>query len=107
GLAYDRRRAERMTALGSPMVQRVVGGTRAQRLGNELMAKPLLEVLEAGVAADRFPTAQPELDVHTIGAVTMEAVAWARTPSGDSVRLTRREALEHVLRFAEGALGVR
>ncbi|MBO0729724.1 MAG: TetR/AcrR family transcriptional regulator, partial [Acidimicrobiaceae bacterium] len=40
GLAYDRRRAERMTALGSPMVQRVVGGTRAQRLGNELMAKP-------------------------------------------------------------------
>jgi AcrR family transcriptional regulator len=104
GLAYNRWRAERMAALSSPMVFRVVAGTRAQRLGNEVMFQPLQEVLEDGVRSGAFPVAHAELDVHTIGAITMEAVAWART---GTIKLTRREALDHVLRFAEGALGVR
>ncbi len=101
GLAYDRRRAERMTALSSTMVSRVVDGTRAQHLGNEVMTEPLRQVLEDGVRSAVFPAARPEQDVHTIRAITMEAVAWARS---GNLKLTRRQALDHVLRFAEGAL---
>src|ERR1700678_2007546 len=41
GLAYDRRRAERMSALSSLMVHRVVAGTRAQRLGTDMLTEPL------------------------------------------------------------------
>ncbi len=103
GLAYDRPRAERVAALSSPMVLRVVGGTRAQREANEGMSQPLHDVLGDGARSGRFPKAQPDLDVHTISAITMEAVMWARD---GSVTLTRQEALDHVLRFAEGALGL-
>jgi AcrR family transcriptional regulator len=104
GLAYDRRRAERVSALSSPMVLRVVSGTPAQRLGIDVLVLPLRSVLEDGLAAGVFPSAQPELDSLTIRAVTMEAISWAR---GDLVRLTRREAADHILRFSRAALGTR
>jgi AcrR family transcriptional regulator len=103
GLAYDRRRAERMSALGSPMVARVVAGTRAQQLGTDLLVAPLKTVLEDGLAAGVFPDARPGLDVRTIRAITMEAINWATT---GVVRLSRREAADHVLRFSLAALGV-
>jgi hypothetical protein len=102
GLAYDRRRAERVSALSSPMVLRVVAGTRAQQLGNELLIEPLRHVLEQGRAAGCFPLAQPELDTRTIRAVTGEAISWA---SSGFVKLSRREASEYVLRFSRSALG--
>ncbi len=103
GLAYDRRRAERMSALGSPMVARVVAGTRAQQLGADLLVAPLKTVLESGLAAGVFPDARPALDVRTIRAITMEAINWATT---GVVRLSRREAADQVLRFSLAALGV-
>jgi AcrR family transcriptional regulator len=102
GLAYDRRRAERVSALSSLMVLRVVAGTRAQQLGTDLLALPLRSVLEQGAAAGRFHEVRPDLDIRTIRAITMEAVNWART---GEVKLTRREAADHVLRFSRAALG--
>src|ERR1700722_19777458 len=44
GLAYDRRRAERVAALSSTMVARVVAGSREQALGGELLMRPLRSV---------------------------------------------------------------
>jgi hypothetical protein len=92
-----------MSALGSPMVARVVAGTRAQQLGTDLLVAPLKTVLESGLAAGVFPDARPALDVRTIRAITMEAINWATT---GVVRLSRREAADHVLRFSLAALGV-
>ncbi len=103
GLAYDRRRAERVSALSSPMVLRVVAGTRAQQLGTDLLVLPLRSVLEKGVASGWFSHVQPELDIRTIRAITWEAITWART---GEVKLSRREAADHVLRFSRAALGV-
>ncbi|HSS09037.1 MAG TPA: TetR/AcrR family transcriptional regulator [Acidimicrobiales bacterium] len=59
GLAYDRRRAERVSALQSPMVTRVVSGTREQQLGTDLLEEPLRSVLEDGLAQGSFPHARP------------------------------------------------
>jgi AcrR family transcriptional regulator len=101
GLAYDRRRAERVAALSSPMVLRVVAATRAQQLGSELMEQPLRSVLEEGLATGWFPTTRPDLDIRTIRAITLEAINWVRT--GD-VKLSRREAADHILRFSRAAL---
>jgi AcrR family transcriptional regulator len=102
-LGYDRRRAERRLALSSPMVARAVAGTRAQQLGADLLVAPLKAVLEDGLAVGLFPDARPELDVHSIRAITMEAVNWANT---GTLRLSRREAADHILRFSRAALGV-
>lgn len=104
GLAYDRRRAERVSALSSPMVLRVVAGTEIQVRGNELTVQPLRAVLEQGLASGDFPAARPELDVHTIRAITWEAIGWSRT---GAVRLTRDAACDYVVRFAWAALGAR
>jgi AcrR family transcriptional regulator len=104
GLGYDRRRAERRSALSSPMVARVVAGSQALQLGADVLVAPLKTVLEDGLAAGLFPDARPELDVRSIRAMTMEAVTWANT---GIVRLSRREAADHVLRFSCAALGVR
>jgi len=102
GLAYDRRRAERVSALSSPMVNRVVAGTRAQQLGTDLLTQPLRAVLETGSAAGCFRDVRPDVDIRTIRAITMEAVNWART---GEVKLSRRDAADHVLRFSRAALG--
>ena len=77
GLAYDRRRAERASALGSPMVLRVISGTPAQRMGTDLLVEPLRGVLEAGLASGAFPGAEPDIDCLTIRAITGEALNWA------------------------------
>lgn len=104
GLAYDRRRAERMAAFSSVMVSRIVAGTEAEQLGAEVLLRPLQDVLVAGRADGSFPAAAPDLDVHTIHAVTWEAVRWSRV---GRPRLSRRQALDHVLRFCLAALGAR
>ena len=101
GLAYDRRRAERVAALSSPMVMRVVAGTAAQHLGTDLLEEPLRAVLEQGSATGWFKSARPDLDIRTIRAITTEATNWART--GD-VKLSRRDAADHILRFSRAAL---
>ena len=102
GLAYDRRRSERMASFSSTMVGRIVAGTKAERLGVELLLEPLREVLVAGRADGSFPLADPGLDMHTIRAVTFEAVGWARL---GQPQITRTQALTHVLRFVLPALG--
>jgi len=101
GLAYDRRRAERVSALSSPMVQRVVAGSEEQRLGLGMLMQPLRDVIVAGLANGDFPAAQPDRDVLTIGAMAFDVVAWART---GRMTLTRRQAVDHLLRFALPAL---
>jgi AcrR family transcriptional regulator len=102
GLAYDRRRAERASALGSPMVLRVISGSPAQRMGTAQLVEPLRSVIEAGLKSGVFPTADPEVDSLAIRALTWEAVNWART---GTPRLSRREALAVVLRYSRPALG--
>jgi AcrR family transcriptional regulator len=102
GLVYDRRRAERVAALGSPMVARVVAGSSERQLGEDLLAAPLRVALTDGLAVGVFPLAHPELDVPTVKAITWEAIAWARN---GVVKLTRREATDHVLRFTLNAFG--
>ena len=102
GMAYDRRRAERRLALSSLVVMRAVTGTRAQRVGLDVLMSPLRPVLEEGLRTGVFPRARPELDVHAIRALTMEAVSGANT---GAMRLTRQEAADYVLSFCEGALG--
>jgi AcrR family transcriptional regulator len=104
GLAYDRRRAERVSALGSPMVLRVINGSPSQQLGTDLLVEPLREVLATGLASGQFPITVPELDCLAIRAVTWETVQWARA---GSPRLSRREALNLVLRYSRAALGAR
>jgi AcrR family transcriptional regulator len=104
GLVYDRRRAERVAAMSSSMVFRAVSGTRAQRLGEDLLVEPLRSVLEEGLATGVFPDAEPELDAGTIRAITMDTVFRVRA---GSVKLSRREAADHVVRFSRAALGVR
>ena len=74
------------------------------QLGVDLLVGPLKAILEDGLAAGSFPDARPELDVHSIRAITMETVSWANT---GVVRLSRREASHHVLRVSRAALGVR
>jgi AcrR family transcriptional regulator len=101
GLAYDRRRAERVSTLGAPAVQRVIAGGEEQRLGLAILARPLRAVLIEGQATGAFPAARPDLDVLTILAMVFEAVAWARL---GTVTLTRRQAVDHLLRFALPAL---
>lgn len=101
GLAFDRRRAERVSALDSPMARRIVAGTEIQARGNRLYVEPLLDVLEQGRATGDFPAASPDRDVHTIRAITWETIDWVRA---GTFRLTRREALDHVLRFSLAAL---
>ena len=101
-LAYDRRRADRVAALSSPMVLRVVAGTRAQQMGADLLVEPLRAVLEGGLAQGWFPAARPDLDIRTIRAITAEAISWSRS---GAVRLSRREAADHILRFSRAALG--
>lgn len=103
GLAYDRRRAERVSALSSPMIRRIVAGTSVQEIGNSLYVQPLRVVLDEGLASGAFPTARPELDVHMIRALTWEAVSLARS---GTVRLSRGAAADQVLRFSLAALGV-
>jgi AcrR family transcriptional regulator len=102
GLGYDRRRAERMSALRSPMVLRVVAGTRAQQLGSQVLVEPLRTVLEQGLACGWFPNADPEIDMRLIRAITMEVVGWAQ--SGVS-KLSRKKAADHIVRFSRAALG--
>jgi AcrR family transcriptional regulator len=102
GLAYDRRRAERVAALSSPMVARVVAGSSERQLGEDLLVRPLRDAIDDGLARGIFPLADPGLDVRTVRAITWEAIAWART---GVVRLSRREATDHVLRFSLSALG--
>lgn len=101
GLAFDRRRAERVSALDSPMARRMVAGTEIQARGNRLYVEPLLAVLRQGRDSGDFPGARPEFDVHTIRAITWETIDWVRA---GTFRLTRRQALEHVLRFSLPAL---
>jgi AcrR family transcriptional regulator len=102
GLAYDRRRAERVSALQSVMVTRAVSGSREHQLGTDLLEEPLRSVLEDGLVRGWFPHADPELDSRTIRAITWEAVSWART---GVLKISRREAADHVLRFSRAALG--
>jgi len=102
-LTFDRYRRERMAAFRSPMVTRIVAGSNAQTLGTKLVIQPLQEVLIRGREAGVFPLTSPELDVHTIYALTWEVVSWVR--SAESPRLGRRDALAHVLRFTLPALG--
>jgi hypothetical protein len=58
-------------------------------------------VLEEGSATGWFATARPDLDIRTIRAITLEAVNWVRT---GEVKLSRREAADHILRFSRAAL---
>jgi AcrR family transcriptional regulator len=102
GLAYDHRRAERVSAMSTPFVARVVSGTREEQLGTDLLEQPLRSVLESGLAQGLFPLARPELDIRTIRAFAFETVAWART---GVLRLSRQDALDHILRFSRAALG--
>ncbi len=104
GLAYDRRRAERVAALSSPMVMRVVAGTAAEHLGTGLLEEPLRSVLKQGSATGWFAATRPDLDTRAIRAITAEAANWART---GEVKLSRREAAAHILRFSRAALQTR
>jgi AcrR family transcriptional regulator len=101
GIAYDRRRAARVSALSSAMVQRVITGSEEQRLGLAVLVEPLREVLQAGLESGDFPAARPDVDVLTIGAMVFEVVARARS---GPCSLTRRQAVEHLLRFSLPAL---
>jgi AcrR family transcriptional regulator len=102
GLAYDRRRAERVSAMRTPIVTRALAGTREEQLGTDLLEQPLRSVLESGLAQGLFPLAKPELDIRTIRAMAFEVISWAGT---GVVKLSRREALDHILRFSLAALG--
>jgi len=101
-LAYDRRRRERMAAFSSKMVAQIVAGDEAERLGVELLAQPLHEVLTQGRASGAFPLTTPDGDVRMINALTWEAISWGRD---ESLKPSRRDALGNVLRFVLPALG--
>ena len=88
--------------MSSPVVARVVAGTATERLGAESLVAPLRSVLEEGLRSGWFPDAQVGLDVHTIRAIAMEVIGWAGT---EGIRLTRRKAADHILRFSLAALG--
>jgi AcrR family transcriptional regulator len=104
GLGYDRRRAERVLAMSTPFVDRVVSGTPEEQLGTDLLEQPLRSVLESGLAQGLFPLARPERDIRTIRALAFETVAWAHS---GVLKLSRQEALDHILRFSRAALGAR
>jgi AcrR family transcriptional regulator len=102
GLAYDRRRAERVAALSSSVVLRAVAGSRSQQLGTDLLVEPLRTVLAEGLAGGWFPASVPDVDVRTIRAITGEVAHWTRS---GIAKLSRREATEYVLRVSRSALG--
>jgi AcrR family transcriptional regulator len=102
GLAYDRRRADRMSALGSPMVARVIAGSAVEDLGVSVLLDPLLSILEAGAGDGSFPDADAGRDVHVISAITWDAIGRARSDLGAE---PREEALERILRFSRRGLG--
>lgn len=101
GLAYDERWSERVSTFSSPVVQRVILGSDEQSECWVLLAAPLERVLETGLASGVFPAARPAVDIFPIRAMALEAVARARTRADVP---SRREACEHILRFALPAL---
>jgi AcrR family transcriptional regulator len=102
GLAYDRRRAERMSTLSSPMVAKVVKGSPTERLGVEELVEPLREVLAEGLRTQVFPQCDPNLDSSVIYAFTSEVVSWV---TSGSIGQTRRESVALILRYCRPALG--
>jgi AcrR family transcriptional regulator len=102
GLAYDRRRSERVSTFGSSAVDRAVSGSSAAEQGVAILVEPLRELLQRGLSSGRFPDARPDRDVWVIHAITWEAIGAART---GTVKRSRREAVDQVLRFAGRGLG--
>jgi AcrR family transcriptional regulator len=101
-LAYDARRAQRVSVMASEAARRSVTED-TQRRAQSMLTAPLLAILEAGVQDGSFPAADPANDALTIHrlafGLVLEAVVAGR-------RLNREEAKAHVLRFSFGALGL-
>jgi AcrR family transcriptional regulator len=99
---FDARRAERVAMIRSEVGRKATGYREEESVAAELMTRPLVATLTAGKDDGTFPETTPERDALTIYALTSEIWHWALD---GKIRISRRAALEHVLRFCLPALG--
>ncbi len=100
--AYDARRAQRMAVIRAEVVREPTRYTQEERAAVDLMTRPLVQVLAAGKRDGSFPTTVPRRDAVSIYALTREVWRWVLD---GRFRMSRRAALDHVLRFTLPALG--
>jgi AcrR family transcriptional regulator len=101
---FDPKRAERVAMIRSEVGRKASGFAEEQSFATALMTRPLVETLREGRRDGTFPATHPERDALTIHAMTTEVWRW---PLEGRVRISRRSALDHVLRFCLPALGWR
>jgi AcrR family transcriptional regulator len=101
-LGFDKRRAHRTQVLAVEGVRLQQGFPEQFAQSQRNMTAPLIAVLEDGLNAGVFPTAQPKSDARSLHAIVWNLVE--RALRGES--LTREEARVHALRFCLPPLGV-
>jgi AcrR family transcriptional regulator len=102
GIRLDARRAERAGLFRSREAQRGANWDEIRRATELALTEPLVAALAAGRADGTFPDAVPAADARMIHALTFRAFE----DLADQPRpAARREASDHVRRFALRALG--
>jgi AcrR family transcriptional regulator len=102
GFGFDGRRAERVAMIRSEIGRKATGYRDEEKYAQELITRPLVATLTAGRDDGSFPATDPEADALTIYAMTCEIWQWGLD---GRFRISRRAALEHVLRFCLPAVG--
>jgi AcrR family transcriptional regulator len=104
GIGYEPKRVARAGLFRSKGTRDAAGIAEAQQASLAALCAPLAAMLTAGKKQGVFPDADPDADARTIHAITFQLVEDAT--QGPTAR-GRLDAVDHVLRFALPALGVR
>ena len=100
---WDARKRERVAVMGSRAAQRAAGYEEAQRESRDLIVRPLAELLERGARVGTLTSTDPDEDARMVYAMAFSLVA--QKVAGEC-RLSRTQALAHMLRFCGPALGI-
>ena len=103
GYGYSTRKRQRVAVMGSPVAQRAAGYREARQEACDLLVAPLQAVLAEGGRDGTFPSVDPENDARTICSMAFGIVEQI---IAGVCRLSREQAVAHLMRFCDGALGV-
>jgi AcrR family transcriptional regulator len=104
GFRLHRRKAERVALLGSPSARRAEGYEAELISAVQLLAAPLLEVLEAGTRDRSFPACEPHRDARMIRAIVFDLAGLHATSQAGPRAGVTKDILDFCLR-ALGANG--
>lgn len=99
---YEARRARRVAMIRAEITRKANGFEDEEEYACQLMTGPLVAALKAGKKDGMFPSTVPDRDALAIYALTSQAWAWALD---GRFGLSRKAALQHILRFCLPALG--